>query len=152
MKLTDLFENTKKIKARNVVSGLYHGAKRPLRNGPYPEDGVLFLSDSREIASMYGSNVYECTVDLGNNADLTSSSSPVFGLLGEFSDQKKNILLGELWKNKRIERKIITILFAVYDSITLMDTSSEEYDDDDEHGFGTTYIVKNASKQVIVAD
>jgi hypothetical protein len=66
---------------------------------------------------------------------------------------KNSILMGELWHNKSVEIKIIKLLFDKgYDSITLFDTSSENYNANDENDFAVTYIVKDAATQVDIGN
>jgi hypothetical protein len=139
-------------RAFNCDVRAYNGSRNPNleRDSAYPQTGVLFLSDNEEVAKNYGSNVYQCEVDLGNNAELTTESSPLFKL-PILKQAQKSILLGELWHDKPLEREIVKVLFSKgYDSITLFDTSSEEYDDGDPNDFAVTYIVKNANSQVRV--
>ena len=136
---------------------LYRGTKSDFEeDSPYPADRkIVFFSDSPNQAKIYGRNVFQCSVNVGNMADLTDSNSQahkdvirMFSKMveGRLPQRKKTLAqiieLGEVWKNKPLEKKIFAFLFGKgYDSICLYDLHSEDFENDAD--FSVTYVVKN---------
>lgn len=132
----------------------YHSSSEDLERGKSYSGSkkVIWLSDNKDFTDSYGQKAHKMKIQKNlKDADLTYSSPQLEMITKEFGAKVKNdILKGNLWRNKSVERKVIERLLRDHDVVTLFDSKGER--EGEEGDFHLSKVIKNPQENIHVAE